>query len=65
MDLQWTLPAAAAVELIAVDGRMLLRQPLPAGTQATRLDLSGIPAGTYCLIVRSKEGASTHHLMVR
>jgi hypothetical protein len=44
---------AASLELLDQQGRLVQRWP----GQERRLDLSGIPAGAYTLLVRARDGA--------
>ena len=50
------LTKGARLEIWQTDGRMVLHQPLDPGQRALELPVSGWPAGTYWLVIRSSEG---------
>jgi len=49
------LTANTVVEINAIDGRLIYRGELPAGSQQTSLNLTGNPAGNYLMTIISGE----------
>ena len=54
--LQHPVGKGGSVQLVDVQGRVALQQPLAAGSEKLRLELDAVPTGTYVLRVTDAQG---------
>ena len=52
------------IQLTNLSGQVLANQQIAAGKQETRLNLEGLPAGLYFVVLRAENGASSYQLSV-
>lgn len=58
-------PEGGLLTLTDLAGREVLQQPIPAPTATLRLDISGLPAGSYMVKVTTPRGSATRRLLVQ